>query len=253
MSAENWDRFKNLTFDSFKKLAQDESLSSHEKIGFPDSYREGKGDVIFNDILGKLSNLSNKNKTVLDIGPGCGDLAFRMIRHCAEHGQTLLLVDCAEMLRQLPEEPFMRKFAGRFPSECPALFEEFGQKVDAILAYSLFQIVFAESNGFKFLDRSLSLLADGGELLIGDIPNISKRKRFFSSPAGIRFHQEFMETDELPKVEFNAVQGGANLDDAALLSLVMRCRNSGFDAYWVPQAENLPMANRREDLLIKKP
>src|SRR5256885_8167314 len=31
--------------------------------------------------------------------------------------------------------------------------------------------------------------------LIGDIPNVSQRKRFFSSPAGIKFHQEFTGRD----------------------------------------------------------
>jgi hypothetical protein len=43
------------------------------------------------------------------------------------------------------------------------------------------------------------------------------------------------------------------IDDAFLLAVVMRCRSAGFDAYLVPQSEDLPLANRREDILIARP
>ena len=36
-------------------------------------------------------------------------------------------------------------------------------------------------------------------MLIGDIPNMSKRKRFFASEEGVRFHQEFMKNKRSPK------------------------------------------------------
>ena len=156
------------------------------------------------------------------------------------------------MLSYLPNESFITKVPGYYPRDCGWLFEKYVDRVDAILTYSVFQYVFAEANVFDFLDRSLSLLADGGEMLIGDIPNISKRKRFFSSAAGIRCHQEFTGTDEIPGVAFNTIEAG-QIDDAVTLALLARCRNSGFDAYLLPQTDDLPMANRREDILIKKP
>ena len=43
------------------------------------------------------------------------------------------------------------------------------------------------------------------------------------------------------------------IDDAILLSLLARARGAGCDAYLVPQSSDLPMANRREDILIRKP
>lgn len=43
------------------------------------------------------------------------------------------------------------------------------------------------------------------------------------------------------------------IDDAVVLSLVSRSRAAGFNAFVVPQAANLPMANRREDILILRP
>jgi hypothetical protein len=112
--------------------------------------------------------------------------------------------------------------------------------------------VYAEGNPFQFVDECIRLLAGGGQILIGDIPNISKRKRFFASPNGIRFHREFMKTDEAPAVAFNALEPG-EIDDAVLIGIVMRARAAGCDAYILPQPANLPMANRREDILISKP
>ena len=97
---------------------------------------------------------------------------------------------------------------------------------------------------FRFLDSSLSMLAPSGQMLIGDIPNVSKRKRFFSSSAGIRYHQNFMKTKESPEVNFNVIEAD-QIDDAIIFSLVHRARSQGFDAYILPQDPDLPMANRR--------
>ncbi len=112
--------------------------------------------------------------------------------------------------------------------------------------------IFIEAGFFKFIDRSLSLLAEGGSMLIGDIPNISKRKRFFSSSNGINFHQSFTGKNEIPEVNFIQIEED-KIDDAAIIGLIIRARNQGYDAYWLPQDEKLPMANRREDILIIRP
>jgi hypothetical protein len=100
------------------------------------------------------------------------------------------------------------------------------------------------------VDRSLELLAHGGSMLLGDIPNMSKRKRFLSSPAGREFHRRLTGSAEPPPVE--AMEGG-HIDDATVLDLLARARRAGCDAYVVPQREELPMANRREDVLVHRP
>ena len=241
-----------LTFDDFKKRAGDATLSGPEKVGFPTEYRAGKEDAIFADILRKVPNLGSTNQTILEIGPGCSGLAFRMIDWSRERSHSLILVDSQEMLDQLPDRPFLTKFAGHYPDECARLLELYCGKVDALICYSILHYLFLETNLFDFLDHSLSLLSDGGQMLIGDIPNVSKRKRFFSSASGIRFHQQFMGTQDIPDLNFKTVETG-KIDDSVLLGLLLRARTAGFDAYLIPQPDDLPMANRREDLLIRKP
>lgn len=252
MSTEDYSRFANLRFEDFKELAKDDALSQYEKIGFPDDYRAGKEEGIFRDIIRKLGNLSKTSQLVMDIGPGCSDLPLMLVDLCRKQGHTLLLIDSHEMLDHLPDELFITKVPCYYPNECPWLFDKYIGKADVILIYSVLHYVFAEGNLFDFLDRSLSLLAEGGEMLIGDIPNISKRKRFFSSPNGIKFHQHFTGTDESSEVNFNILEAG-KIDDAVILSIIMHSRLAGFDAYWLPQADDLPMANRREDILIRRP
>ncbi len=244
-------RFENIVFDDFRRMALDESLSPYERIGFPDSYRQGKEQAIFEDVRAKLHGLDQRGKIVLDIGPGCSELPLKLIDLCEEMDHTLILVDSAEMLSRLPDKRFIKKVAAYYPV-CEELFKAYSGKIDVILTYSVMHYVFAESNVWDFLDQSLALLAQGGAMLIGDIPNVSKRKRFFSSPRGIAFHQQYTGTQERPEVTFNNIER-SKIDDAVILSLMMRARQQGFSAYVLPQSDDLPMANRREDILIIKP
>ncbi|ODG99003.1 methyltransferase type 12 [Nostoc sp. KVJ20] len=247
----DYNRFANLSFGDFRKMAKDDSLSCYEKIGFPNSYRQGKEHFIFEDIISKLPLLYTQNKVVLDIGPGCSELPLMLIDLCRKNEHTLILIDSDEMLSHLPNEPFIKKIIGYYP-DCNDLFNKYRGKVDVILTYSVLHYIFVESNIWNFLDSSLELMSDGGEMLIGDIPNISKRKRFFSSQNGIKFHQNFTGKEELPEVSFNKIEHHL-IDDSVILALVTRARNQGFDTYILPQKSDLPMANRREDILIRKP
>ena len=248
----DYDRFEGMAFDGFRELAVADGLSRFERIGFPDAYRDGSEAAIFRDIGRKLTNLGRAGQTVFDIGCGCSDLPLLLADTCARNGHTLVLCDSAEMLAHLPDESFVRKAPGCFPRETVDLLQEFAGRADAILVYSVLQYVFVDLPLFTFLDACLALLAPGGQLLIGDVPNVSKRKRFFASAAGASHHRQYTGTDEVPDVAFNVVEPG-RMDDAVVLSVVGRARAAGFDAYVVPQSPDLPMANRREDILITRP
>jgi hypothetical protein len=244
--------WNQLDFRDFAKLATDETLSKYEKIGFPDSYRAGYEPAIFADICAKLPRLSaERGLKVLDIGPGCSDLPHLLIDLCRAQGHRLYLIDSIEMLGQLPEADFIEKRPGLFPRDREVV-TDLMEAIDVMTCYSVLHYVFVDANPFDLIDLSVQLLAPGGEFLIGDIPNSSKRRRFFASAAGVAFHKAFTKSASRPHVQFNAPQP-RTIDDAVVLSLVARARLAGADAYIVPQGPALPMSNRREDILIRRP
>jgi hypothetical protein len=246
------DKFRNpYRFEDFKPLADDPKLSKYEKIGFPDSYRAGKEEAIFEDIIGKLQVKKKEDQLFLDIGPGCSDLPQLLHKHAMDNGCTIVLVDSQEMLNLLPAHETTAKYAGRFPDDVPELLASYQNRVDYIVTYSTLLCVFYDACIYKFIDAAVSLLKPGGVLLIGDVPNISKRKRFFSSEAGKQFHKEFMKTDEDPVVEHAQLEPG-QIDDGIILGILQRYRGFRFDSYLLPQNDALPFANRREDILIRK-
>lgn len=242
-------RFARLGFDSFRDMALDPSLSEYEKIGFPPGLREGFGAAIWSDIGRKLPVLSQPGARILDVGPGCGELPRLLIGQAERLGQQVVMIDHEAMLSQLPPSPAVTLASGRFPEDLAAAG---GDGFDAILIYSVLQIVIVDANPFAFVDAALSLLRSGGQLLVGDIPNISKLRRFLASDAGARHHQAYMRTAEAPEVPAFALPSD-RIDDGLAMGLMHRARNAGFDAYLLPQAADLPMANRREDLLVVRP
>jgi hypothetical protein len=247
----DWAKYDGLTFDRFRQLAVDPTLSDAERVGFPDVLRHGAEKAILSSISNALDLETRMQLRVLDIGPGCSRLAHMLIALCRTQGHTLFLVDSQEMLDQLPDDPDVRKRPGRFP-DVQALLDEQGEKIDAIVIYSVLHHVFLDGDVWSFFDAALSLLRPTGSLLLGDVPNVSKRNRFFASEQGIASHREYMATSEKPKVEFNRLAPG-RIDDAVVFGLLARARAAGFDSYLLPQPEELPMSNRREDILIRRP
>jgi hypothetical protein len=245
-------RFAGLDFEGFRRLAGDPTLSKYERIGFPDSYRAGYEQSIFADIRTKLPALEQQAKVVLDIGPGCSDLPRMLIVLCRSQGHQLVLVDSSEMLALLPEGPGIHRVHGPFPA-CRAEVNAWVGRVDVLICYSVLQYVFLDGNVFDFVDAAAALLAPRGRMLLGDIPNASRRRRFLASAAGEQAHRIYTGDPEVsPDMRFNTPVPG-EIDDAVVLGLLARARSAGLDAWVVPQPASLPMANRREDILIERP
>jgi 2-polyprenyl-3-methyl-5-hydroxy-6-metoxy-1,4-benzoquinol methylase len=240
-----------LNYAKFRDLASNNSLSKYEKIGFPDSYRQGYEQFIFEDICSKVININKNNQSILDIGPGCSDLPKKIMDICTQNQHKLVFCDSEEMLEFHDNVPFLYKVSGMFPDNINDI-KSIQQKYDVIICYSVFHYIFLDTNIWSFIDYSLSLLNSGGQFLIGDIPNNSKRKRFFSSNAGIKYHQEFTNSKEIPQVDFNTIEHN-KIDDSVINSVISRAQSAGFDAYLMPQNYQLPMSNRRDDILITRP
>jgi 2-polyprenyl-3-methyl-5-hydroxy-6-metoxy-1,4-benzoquinol methylase len=242
----------HLGYETFKHLAKDPSVNQHERVGFPAWYREGKVDLIFEDILRKCSHLNREKMRILDIGPGWSDLTKKFLDHCSQQHHEVVLIDCQEMIDLIPSYPNVTKIAAKFPEELNNI-ENLGE-FDVILTYSVIQYPFVETSLFKFIDSAVTLLKREGQFLAGDIPNISMKKRFLASETAKIYHEKFYAQDGnlFPEPIFNQLESD-QIDDGVLMGLLVRLRMSGFHAFLLPQQAELPMANRREDLLVVRP
>lgn len=238
-------------YEAFCERANDPTLSPNQKAGFPDSYRAGRSADIFKDICAKLPSLNNPGSRFLEIGSGCGELGQHIADYCNQTRILHTVIDSPQVLRHLSDHANLTKIAGPFPHCLHSLAHPLG-KFDAILVYSVLQYVFVEGSIFSFVDAAIELLDRTGALLIGDIPNATMRKRFLASASGKLYHQQHYPNSPEPLVEFN-VPELERIDDAVVLGLVARARAAGLQAFVVPQGPGLPMANRREDILIQRP
>ena len=141
--------------------------------------------------------------------------------------------------------------AGKFPDSFNKL-ENYKNNLDVIIAYSVLQHVVLDSNPFSFIDKALELLSSGGVLMLGDLPNISKRNRYFSSEKGINAHYDYVQSSDKKPPLVNFPDTYEKIDDGIIIGIMTRYRALGFETYLVPQAIGLPMATRREDILIYK-
>lgn len=243
----------NFTYESFREIAKNPYLSSHERVGFPDSYREGFIPAIVHDIISKLDIANKQGGAFLDIGCGASDLTSMLLEKCSNYHITGTLVDCPEMLQCLDSSKLTNhyKVAGKFPDVLDQVMAIAPKGYEAILCYSVLQCIIRDHNIFDFIDTICMALKPQGTALIGDIPNQSKRKRFFSTDTGINFHKSFMKTASSPVVEHYKINRNT-IDESVLNGLIERARFNGCHAYLLPQPNSLPMANRRDDLLIQK-
>ena len=64
-------RFAGLTYEDFRSMAGDPTLSANEKIGMPDPARLEFDESILADILQKVPSLERWGQIVVDLGSGC--------------------------------------------------------------------------------------------------------------------------------------------------------------------------------------
>lgn len=235
-------------FKYYQDLATNDALSNTEKCGRYASQQESEKHI-FTDTLSKLPTLNHPNKKVIDVGCGCSYPVLELIEHCHQHQHQLTLVDSKEMLDQLPNASFIDKIAGQFPQE--KLLEQHRNSFDVVIAYGVFQCVYSHANFIAFSDALVDLLAPGGMLLIGDISNNTKKKRYLSSESGREFHKAWSNSDDVPEVSWNQFEPNS-LDDTTVIMLYSRYRQMGYETYIFPQMANLPFSHSREDLLVAK-
>ncbi|WP_018690733.1 methyltransferase domain-containing protein [Algicola sagamiensis] len=233
-------------YDLYRQFAKDKE-SPTEKVGRFDSQVENE-KYIFKDVLQKMTRFQESCDIVLDVGCGCSLPAKELMAYTKKNKQKLYLIDSEEMLTQLDDEPHIHKIEGFFPEvDLPKGLTKTG--ADIIICYSVFHLALQDISYLKFVDALVTLLAPGGQLLLGDIANHSKKKRFLSSEKGQAFHKAWSGQEEVPPVHWNQLEADI-LDDSIVLAMMHRYRNMGYETYILPQTLPLPFHYTREDMLI---
>jgi 2-polyprenyl-3-methyl-5-hydroxy-6-metoxy-1,4-benzoquinol methylase len=208
---------------------------------------------IVEDILLKLS--PKPNEILLDIGCGPGIL----MRQLAENVASVIGVDHPSTIE--------RAMASSLPANCSFIGGcwpnvKLSGKVDCILAYSVIQYTGGRDQATSFVDACVEAVNVGGRILIGDVPNPDKLKRFLNSPKYAEISAQYKTSVELDskentqsqdikrELEAKISQKNNFIDDAFILSLMERLRKKGLDVFILPQDDRLPMSQSREDLLI---
>lgn len=209
--------------------------------------------LVVADIESKLA--LEPTHSLLEIGCGPGNLliplSFRVRRAVGvDHPNVITRA------RQRYSCENLQWVAGRFPDI--ALDGPF----DRILIYAVIHYLedfFAVSS---FVGAAAALMSSNGRLLLGDIPNADRKRRFQSSEAGKQFEAEWQQRMK----EAHAAGGSdgdfalvghskliGTLNDPQVLELASRLRVDGFHSYVLPQPPSLPFGHTREDILVVRP
>lgn len=232
-------------YDDYGALAKKQGISEKEKSG---RYKEMDEAHIFADIRAKAK--LEGAKSVLNIGCGCSKPAVELAEFCEKTGAACVMVDHPNMIAQLKGQlahlKSVKYVEGRFPAVKGEV-QKISAQFDAVVIYSVLHYII-EMNYFKFLDEAASLLAPGGRMLVGDIPNESKKQRFLSSEWGREFHMKW--SGGKPPVLRKPGETPSLFDDSSCAMILQRYREAGFETYLLPQNELLPFCYTREDILI---
>jgi cyclopropane fatty-acyl-phospholipid synthase-like methyltransferase len=205
--------------------------------------------LIVRDVIEKLS--VGPDDDLLEIG-------------CGPFGTTLvpLAFMCASVTG-LDHEEVIAALRGRHigPPElhtvCGNFLDvELHESFSKVLVYSMLHYLASLDEAIDVSLKAGRLLRPGGRMLLGDLPNTDKKRRFLATDAGRRFDEEWRSSAR----SAGHSQPAASLDDDhellgafdddGILMLVSSLRGEGFEAYVVPQPRDLPFGHTREDVLV---
>jgi SAM-dependent methyltransferase len=243
----------------YANLLKNKNIDLAESVGRHTSHL-GLAQKIWSDISNKLQ--FSRNNSLLDIGCGFGELTSYCIEASKELDLSLHLLDIPDVITRIKDEmsknlPMNVAFWNCIFPNTKSL-KSFPRGFDFILAYS---VIHYTDEPEIFIDSAVSLLNEGGRLLIGDLPNVNKKGRFLSSPSGAKFEAIYKnkEIHEIPKYkdhkDFFKKCNNQNkkINDNLICNIVKKYRNKGFHVYLLPQPYSLPFSHTREDLLICRP
>ena len=237
-----------ITFENYGRRA-DSDLSGTEISGRYIIQSDAE-DQMVQDVWAKLE-LTPKDD-LLEIGCGVGTILIPL--HRSSRGACG--IDHPRLtakLRSNDESGNIETIDGNF------LDIKIKRKFSKILVYSVLHCLTDMAEVNDFVRKAIVLLAPGGRLLLGDIPNQDKKNRFLSSAAGAEFEREWndrMAANPSKGSELTGLDDDPDLvtfDDDRVFSLMAMARGEGLESYLLAQPVDLPFGQTREDIVIIRP
>ncbi|RJG49004.1 class I SAM-dependent methyltransferase [Motilimonas pumila] len=232
-------------FDAYGERAA--TLENHTQIAGRYAIQHQAEKHIVQDLINKLS-ISSKD-TLLEVGCGTGNLLIPLsffTKKCVGIDHP----GCIKKLSERTKSDNLELLAGDFLSlKLPR-----EHKFDVIVIYSVLHCLRNSSDVMAFIDKAVALLAPGGRLILGDLPNNDLKQRFVNSQEGQRFSVEWREAiaDMPEEPAFEPVSEAVSFDDESVLSLLLQIRQKGLEAHLLPQPSHLPFGHTREDIVVRK-
>jgi len=244
-----------IAFDNFGFASTNEDIDYTVLAG---RYMSEKGmeKRILKDIYLKLD--LKDTDSLLEIGSGAGNLSIPLSFvvdsvSCCDHD---LLMD--RMKKRIPDADNIKYFPGNF------LNISIDEEYDKILIYSVLHYLKNEKEVFHFIDKALSLLKDGGRLLLGDLANRDNENRFYNSVQGKKWIEKHMYENNKYKengkksafsdylVNREKDNSCIKIDDELIFNILLKFRKKGYKTFLLEQPATLPYGLVREDILIVK-
>lgn len=235
-----------VSFANFARAAAQTDLPDTEmagRYGFQ-ALAERK---ILGDVISKLA--LQPSDRLLEIGCGPGNLLIPL----SFLVDSAVGIDTAPSIERLKQRaPLAANLAGIAGNFLDLNLAD--QRFDKILVYSVLQYLSTAAEVIRFVDACLKLCAPGGRILLGDLTNRDRKRRFGDSAAGRQVRQEWdAQVAQSGGHAFDHLPSDDQLvtvDDALLLQIVAHARQQGYEAYLLPQPLDLPFGGSREDILI---
>lgn len=207
--------------------------------------------LIVHDVIQKLR--PQPDDRLLEVGCGLGALLTPLSIHVSEATG----IDHPSCIRRYTQSnvPDNVKL---IPGEWPAT--QGKGTFDRILVYSVLHYLPNAEAAREFIYACLSVLNPSGSLMLGDIPNLDRQRRFSASKFGKRFDAEWAERKATLSPEHHTrdqifaetERNPPFLSDDFIVELLADTRRRGMESHVVGQPEGLPMCYSREDVLIWK-
>lgn len=237
-------RMSKVSFENYQRVAQLPNVSNTEVAGRHAFQKEAERKIL-SDLLVKLD--LKATDALLEIGCGPGNLLVPLSGFCAKAAGIDNEAAITRLKNRFATDTDITCMSGNFlEMNLPAA------HFDKILIYSVLMCLSSRDEVLNFIERALSLLQPGGRMLLGDLPNVSKKSRFVNSTSGQVIAKNWAELikDVRAPMEIAKDNNLVTFNDSLILDLMAFIRDKGFESFLLPQPLDLPFGGSREDILV---